>query len=147
MIAGDWQRRPDKELLCQILQQELAEHRHHSIHFHNQVLFPFNPLRAQSKFFWKRAYKSTFPSCQFRPLPNWYFFYVLKANNFSFVKLSAMGWAVVVAIELIPFILTRTGAFHSLFRRSWSGKTFFFQFYFRTFKNGYTLSFDVWVAC
>ena len=37
MIAGDWQRRSDKELLRQILQQEHPEHGHRNLLFNNQV--------------------------------------------------------------------------------------------------------------
>ena len=38
LLAGNWQRRSYKELLCEILQQELPKHRFHTrLHFNNKV--------------------------------------------------------------------------------------------------------------
>ena len=88
MIAGDWQRRPDKELLCQILQQELAEHRHHSIRFHNQVLLTHRALNPSSFEREKKLLSQLFPfvnsiHCQIDTFSMFWKQIILALSNFQ----------------------------------------------------------------
>ena len=113
MFAGNRQRRSDKELLCEILQQELTKHGGHScLDYNHQVQIIILEWHWQ-KISFTRSFRGP-PFCSVSSTLD----SILsseKINILILIQLSAMVQAVAETTEHTPSILTRTGSFRYIF--------------------------------